>query len=248
MIDVIEYIQKNKNEVKDENKMFDEFQITGIGQKCLKITNIHNGSDEFISWDEFNNKDCHFIVNDIRNYYQEKVNEINEKEIAKAIEFIKEDQERINCLKKAIEGDKRFKESSAFDELMDEYLCNFAGASRVAKLAIAKLNEDEDDDEVATATPSSSEVETETPKEKINEKTRIKMENHLSQIFEQDVKIVLEEFQGTRKPDHTMEINNIQFNIYNTDSCILFAYHSNPEAFQHEEEFKLNTRCIETLE
>ena len=74
------------------------------------------------------------------------------------------------------------------------------------------------------------------------------MENHLSQIFEQDVKIVLEEFQGTRKPDHTMEINGVEFNIYNTGACVLFAYPKNPEAFQHEDEFQLNTRCIETLE
>ena len=250
MISIIEYLQKNKEAIKDENKMFDEFQITGVGAKCLKITNIHNGSDEFISWDEFDNKDCHFIVNDIRNYYQEKVNEINEKEIAEAIEFIQKDEARIECLKKAIAGDKSFKESPVFDELMDEYLCNFAGASRVAKLAIARLDEDDNDDEVATATPSSSEVEIETKenKEKIDEKTRIKMENHLSQIFEQDVKIVLEEFQGTRKPDHTMEINGVEFNIYNTGACVLFAYPKNPEAFQHEDEFKLNTRCIETLE
>ena len=76
---------------------------------------------------------------------------------------------------------------------------------------------------------------------------KIIMENKLSRITEKDVSIILEPFVGDREPDHTLEVDGINFSIHDMDASVWFAYPDKPEKFEQKKPFKLNGRCIETL-
>lgn len=244
MLNITEFLNKNKEIVKNESKIFSGYKITGIGSKCLKLSNVNNSNVEFINWDEFaSNNDKYSIISEIKTYYQPMVDVENEKEIKKATEFVKKNEERIDCLKKAVKGDKTFKDCAVFEDCMTQELCNYRGISQLGRAVIKALEDTEEieEGEEVEASPKTSTPE-EISKRVITKKEIVYMENHLSQIIGEDVCIVLGNFPGTRKADYTLNISGVDFNIYNTGACVVYAYPQNLEFFEKENEYRIRIK------
>ena len=247
MINTTEFLIKNKETVKNGSKIFSGFKITGIGEKCLKLTNVNNNNDEFISWSEFaSNDDQYSVLHEIKEHYQPMVNAENEKEINKALSFVKENEERIKCLNKAATGDKSYKESVEFEELMRQELCNNAAISKLGRAVVKALKNDKEEGEEVEASPKTSSTpetkKSETPEKEITKKEKINIENYISKIIGEDVHIVLGNFPGTRNPDHTINVKGIDFNIYDTGACVIYAYPQNLEFFEEKNEYKIRIK------
>jgi hypothetical protein len=236
MKNMIEYIQKNKNAIKDEETIFEGYKISGIGNKCLQIEN--RAGYEYIQWDEFIDETGMYnhVSKSIKKHYQTALDEENQKEIQEAINFVEEDEERIACLQ---EEDVH---PSVFEECMRQGLINYAGLSKLGKEVLAALEESNEDS-------SETISEKEEAIENTSEIDVIKMENHLSGLIGKDVKILLKKPENfTRTPNDHINIEGVEFELHDIDSCILYAFPENPELFKVEEEFELTERCIETLE
>jgi hypothetical protein len=141
-MNIIDYIQEKQNEIKNNNQTFGGWKITGIGEKCLKITNPQIG-DKFIDWDEFEeDHDKFHVVTRIKNFFNPFVEEENKKELEEALEFIQEDEERIATLKMVVNNEEGYNRS-VFEELMRYGFCNYGGSSQKGREVLELLTTSE---------------------------------------------------------------------------------------------------------